>query len=124
MNTDSMYGNKPLYAYVYIGIRRSVAFPLYQRRQRIQGHLHDRFRIECYSEEEVSWYQQLCARMKHWLVLLHIDYAWLTKEGYLDRIDGGGNLEFTPDNSPVREGIDGKVFGEREIREHYIDKEF
>lgn len=124
MNTDIMYGNRQLYAYVYIGVRRSVAFPLYLRRQRIQGHLHDQYKIECYSEEEVSWYQQLCARMKDWLVLLHIDYAWMTKEGYIDRINGGGNLEFTPDNTTVRESYDGKEFGETIIRETYIDKTF
>lgn len=124
MNTDIMYGNKPLYAYVYIGIRRKVAFPLYLRRQRQQGYLHDVFRIECYSEAEVSWYNQMCARMSHWLVLLHIDYIEQIEDGYIDSIDGGGNLESTPDNTQVREGIDGKLFGESVIRETYIDKEF
>ncbi len=124
MNTDIMYGNAPLYAYVYIGIRRQVAFPLYLRRQRIQGYLHDVFRIECYSEAEVSWYRQMCARMKHWLVLLQIDYIELIDDGYIENIDGGGNLEATPDTFPVREGIDGKFFGENVIRETYIDKEF
>ena len=124
MNTDIMYGNAPLYAYVYIGIRRQVAFPLYLRRQRIQGYLHDVFRIECYSEAEVSWYRQMCARMKHWLVLLQIDYNELIDDGYIENIDGGGNLEATPDTFPVREGIDGKFFGENVIRETYIDKEF
>lgn len=124
MNTDIMYGNAPLYAYVYIGIRRQVAFPLYLRRQRIQGYLHDVFRIECYSEAEVSWYRQMCARMKHWLVLLQIDYIELIDDGYIENIDGGGNLEATPDTFPVREGIDGKLFGEDVIRETYIDKEF
>lgn len=119
MNTDTMYGNKPLYAYVYISIRRKVAFPLYLRRQRQQGYLHDIFRIECYSEAEVSWYRQMCARMSHWLVLLHIDYVELINDGYIENIDGGGNLEFTPDSVPVREGIDGKVFGESIIRETY-----
>ena len=124
MNTDIMYGNAPLYAYVYIGIRRQVAFPLYLRRQRIQGYLHDVFRIECYSEAEVSWYRQMCARMKHWLVLLQIDYIELIDDGYIENIDGGGNLEATPDTFLVREGIDGKFFGENVIRETYIDKEF
>ena len=124
MNTNIMYGNAPLYAYVYIGIRRQVAFPLYLRRQRIQGYLHDVFRIECYSEAEVSWYRQMCARMKHWLVLLQIDYIELIDDGYIENIDGGGNLEATPDTFPVREGIDGKFFGENVIRETYIDKEF
>lgn len=124
MNTDIMYGNAPLYAYVYIGIRRQVAFPLYLRRQRIQGYLHDVFRIECYSEAEVSWYRQMCARMKHWLVLLQIDYIELIDDGYIEDIDGGGNLEATPDTFPVREGIDGKFFGKNVIRETYIDKEF
>lgn len=124
MNTDIMYGNAPLYAYVYIGIRRQVAFPLYLRRQRIQGYLHDVFRIECYSEAEVSWYRQMCARMKHWLVLLQIDYIELIDDGYIENIDGGGNLEATPNTFPVREGIDGKFFGENVIRETYIDKEF
>ena len=124
MNTDIMYGNKPLYAYVYISIRRKVAFPLYLRRQRQQGYLHDVFRIECYSEAEVSWYRQMCARMKHWLVLLQIDYIELIDDGYIENIDGGGNLEATPDTFPVREGIDGKFFGEDVIRETYIDKEF
>lgn len=124
MNTGTMYGNKPLYAYVYIGIRRKVAFPLYLRRQRQQGYLHDIFRIECYSEAEVSWYRQMCARMSHWLVLLQIDYIELISDWYIENIDGGGNLEFTPDTVPVREGIDGKVFGETIIRETYIDKEF
>lgn len=124
MNTDIMYGNAPLYAYVYIGIRRQVAFPLYLRRQRIQGYLHDVFRIECYSEAEVSWYRQMCARMKHWLVLLQIDYIELIDDGYIENLDGGGNLEATPDTFPVREGIDGKFFGENVIRETYIDKEF
>lgn len=124
MNTDIMYGNAPLYAYVYIGTRRQVAFPLYLRRQRIQGYLHDVFRIECYSEAEVSWYRQMCARMKHWLVLLQIDYIELIDDGYIENIDGGGNLEATPDTFPVREGIDGKFFGEDVIRETYIDKEF
>lgn len=124
MNTDIMYGNKPLYAYVYIGIRRKVAFPLYLRRQRQQGYLHDVFRIECYSEAEVSWYHQMCARMSHWIVLLHIDYIEQIEDGYIDNIDGGGNLESTPDNTQVREGIDGKLFGESVIRETYLDKEF
>lgn len=124
MNTDIMYGNAPLYAYVYIGIRRRVAFPLYLRRQRIQGYIHDVFRIECYSEAEVSWYRQMCARMKHWLVLLQIDYIELIDDGYTDYIDGGGNLEFTPDTTSVREWVDGKLFGEKIIRETYIDKEF
>lgn len=124
MNTDIMYGNAPLYAYVYIGIRRQVAFPLYLRRQRIQGYLHVVFRIECYSEAEVSWYRQMCARMKHWLVLLQTDYIELIDDGYIENIDGGGNLEATPDTFPVREGIDGKFFGENVIRETYIDKEF
>ena len=124
MNTDIMYGNAPLYAYVYIGIRRQVAFPLYLRRQRIQGYLHDVFRIECYSEAEVSWYRQMCASMQHWLVLLQIDYIELIDDGYIEDIDGGGNLEATPDTFPVREGIDGKFFGEEVIRETYIDKEF
>lgn len=124
MNTDIMYGNLPLYAYVYIGIRRRVAFPLYLRQQRIQGHLHDVFKIECYSQAEVSWYLQLCIRMKHWLVLIQIEYVDLTDDGYNDGIDGGGNLEFTPDDTEVREEIDGKLFGETLIREKYIDKEF
>lgn len=124
MNTDIMYGNKPLYAYVYISIRRRIAFPLFQRRQRIQGYLHDVFRIECYSEAEVSWYVQMCARLAHWLVLLQIEYIKLTEDGYIDYIDGGGNLEFTPDTTQVRERIDGKLFGETEIRESYVDKEF
>lgn len=119
MNTDSMYGNKPLYAYVYISIRRKVAFPLYLRRQRQQGYLHNVFRIECYSEAEVSWYRQMCARMSHWLVLLQIDYIEQINDGYADNIDGGGNLEFTPDSVPVREEIDGKIFGETIIREVY-----
>lgn len=124
MNTDTMYGNKPLYAYVYIGIRRKIAFPLYLRRQRIQGQLHDEFKIECYSEEEVSWYKQLCARLGHWLVLLRIEYIEMLEEDYLDNIDGGGNLEFTPDTTPVRERVDGKSFIETIIRETYIDKIF
>lgn len=124
MNTDIMYGNRSLYAYLYIGIRRQVAFPLYLRRQRQQGYLHKVFRIECYNEAEVSWYRQMCARMSHWLILLHIDYIELIEDGYIDKIDGGGNLESTPDNTQVREEIDGKLFGERVIRETYIDKEF
>ena len=119
MNTDTMYGNKPLYAYVYIGIRRKVAFLLYLRRQRQQGYLHDVFRIECYSEAEVSWYLRLCARMARWLVLLHIDYVELINDGYTDSIDGGGNLEATPGTFPVRERVDGKFFGEAVIRETY-----
>lgn len=119
MNTDTMYGNKPLYAYVYISIRRKVAFPLYLRSQRQQGYLHDKFRIECYSEAEVSWYRQMCARMSRWLVLLHIEYVELINDGYIDNIDGGGNLEATPDVFPVRERIDGKCFGETIIRETY-----
>lgn len=124
MNTDEMYGNKPLYAYVNIGIRRKIAFPLYLRRQRIQGKLHDLFRIECYSEEEVSWYIQMCNRLSHWLVLLYIDYVDLINDGYVNQIDGGGNLEFTPDNTKVREEVDGKQFGMKEIRGIYQDKEF
>lgn len=124
MNTDEMYGNRPLYAYVYISIRRKIAFPLYLRRQRMQGKLHDMFRIECYSEEEVSWYIQMCARLTHWLVLLYIDYIDPIKDGYINVIDGGGNLEFTPDTTTVREQIDGKIFGESEIREVYQDKVF
>ena len=124
MNTDIMYGNKPLYAYVYISIRRKVAFPLYLRRQRQQGYLHDIFRIECYSEAEVSWYRQMCSRMSHWLVLLQIEYIELINDGYIEGIDGGGNLEAIPGTFPVREGIEGKLFGEDEIRETYIDKEF
>ena len=123
MNTDTMYGNKSLYAYVYISIRRKVAFPLYLRRQRQQGYLHDVFRIECYSEAEVSWYRQMCARMSHWLVLLQIDYIELINDGYVENLDGG-NLEITPDTVPIREGIDGKVFCETKIREAYTDKEF
>lgn len=124
MNTDTMYGNAALYAYVNIGIRRRVAFPLYRRRQRIQGYRNDVFRIECYSEEEVSWYRQMCVRMKRWLVLLEIEYIDQIKDGYIDYIDGGGNLEFTPDDTSVRESIDGKEFGVVGIRETYIDKEF
>jgi hypothetical protein len=62
--------------------------------------------------------------MKHWLVLLQIDYIELINDGYIENIDGGGNLEATPDTFPVREGIDGKFFGENVIRETYIDKEF
>lgn len=124
MNTDIMYGDAPLYAYVYIGIRRRIAFPLFRRRQRIQGYLGDTFRIECYSEEEVSWYIQMCARLGHWLVLLEVVYLKHLRDGYIDSIDGGGNLEFTPDNTDVLEWIDGKIFGETEIREVYIDKEF
>ena len=124
MNTDSMYGNKPLYAYVYISIRRKVAFPLYLRRQRQQGYLHDVFRIECYSEDEVSWYRQMCARMSHWLVLLQVDYIELMNDGYTESIDGGDNLDATLNTFSVREGIDGKLFGETKIREAYTDKEF
>ena len=123
MNTDTMYGNKTLYAYVYISIRRKVAFPLYLRRQRQQGYLHDIFRIECYSEAEVSWYRQMCARMSHWLVLLQIDYIELINDGYIENIDGGGNLEATPDIFPVREGLDGKFFGETLIRETYDENQ-
>lgn len=123
MNTDTMYGNKPLYAYVYIGIRRKIAFPLYLRRQRQQGYLHDKFRIECYSEADVSWYRQMCARMSHWLVLLQIDYIELINDGYIENIDGGGNLEATPDIFPVREGLDGKFFGETLIRETYDENQ-
>lgn len=124
MNTDIMYGNKPLYAYVNIGIRRRVAFPLYLRRQRIQGYRGDVFKIECYSEAEVSWYRQMCARMTYWLVLLEIEYVEPAEDGYIDNIDGGDNLECTPDNTEVRESIDGKEFGLIEIRETYIDMEF
>jgi len=123
MNTDTMYGNKPLYAYVYISIRRKVAFPLYLRRQRQQGYLHDIFRIECYSEAEVSWYRQLCAQMAHWLVLLQIEYVELINDGYIEDIDGGGNLEATPDTFPMREVIDGKCFGETVIRETYAENQ-
>ena len=123
MNTDTMYGNKTLYAYVYISIRRKVAFPLYLRRQRQQGYLHDIFRIECYSEAEVSWYRQMCSRMSHWLVLLHVDYIELIDDGYIEDIDGGGNLEATPDIFPVREGLDGKFFGETLIRETYDENQ-
>lgn len=124
MNTDTMYGNKPLYAYVYISIRRKVAFPLYLRRQRQQGYLHDVFRIECYSEAEVSWYRQMCARMSHWLVLLQVDYIELMNDGYIENIDGGDNLDATLNTFSVREGIDGKFFGETKIQEAYTDKEF
>lgn len=124
MNTDTMYGNKSLYAYVYISIRRKVAFPLYLRRQRQQGYLHDVFRIECYAEAEVSWYRQMCARMSHWLVLLQIDYIELMNDGYIENIDGGDNLDATLNTFSVREGIDGKFFGETKIREAYTDKEF
>ena len=124
MNTDTMYGNKTLYAYVYISIRRKVAFPLYLRRQRQQGYLHDIFRIECYSEAEVSWYRQMCSRMSHWLVLLHADYIELIDDGYIEDIDGGGNLEATPDIFPVLVGLDGKFFGETKIRDAYTDQEF
>lgn len=124
MNTDIMYGYKPLYAYVYLGIRRKIAFPLYLRKQHIQGYRDDVFKIECYSEEEVSWYKQMAAAMTRWLVLLEVEYAEWKEDGYIDYIDGGGNLEFTPDTVKVREGIDGKVFGESEIREIYNDKEF
>lgn len=124
MNTDTMYGNKSLYAYVYISIRRKVAFPLYLRRQRQQGYLHDVFRIECYSEAEVSWYRQMCARMSHWLVLLQVDYIELMNDGYIENIDGGDNLDATLNTFSVREGIDGKFFGEIKIREAYTDKEF
>ena len=38
--------------------------------------------------------------------------------------DSGDNLEYTPDNTEVRESIDGKEFGLIEIRETYIDIEF
>ena len=124
MNTDTMYGNKSLYAYVYISIRRKVAFLLYLRRQRQQGYLHDVFRIECYSEAEVSWYRQMCARMSHWLVLLQVDYIELMNDGYIENIDGGDNLDATLNTFSVREGIDGKFFGETKIREAYTDKEF
>ena len=124
MNTDTMYGNKSLYAYVYISIRRKVAFPLYLRRQRQQGYLHDVFRIECYSEAEVSWYRQMCARMSHWLVLLQVDYIELMNDGYIENIDGGDNLDATLNTFSVREGIEGRFFGETKIREAYTDKEF
>lgn len=124
MNTDIMYGNTPIYAYVRIGVRRKIAFPLYLRRQRIQGYRNDVFRIECYSEAEVSWYKELCAELSRWLVLLEVEYVELLNDGYIDYVDGGGNLEFTPDTVPVREHIDGKEFGGYEIRETYLDKEF
>lgn len=124
MNTDIMYGNTPLYAYVHISIRRKIAFPLFERNQRIQGYLHDVFRIECYSEAEVSWYKDMCSRLKHWLVLLEVEYIELVKDGYVNSIDGGGNLEFIPDTTPTREEIDGKQFGMSDIREVYTDKEF
>lgn len=124
MNTDEMYGNHPLYAIVYITIRRKIAFPLYLRNQRIKGYRDDVFAIECYSEAEVSWYKGMTAALTCYLTLLYIDYTDLVNDGYINSVDGGGNLEFTPDNTPIREGIDGKVFGEVEIRETYIDKEF
>lgn len=124
MNTDTMYGNMPLYAYVYIGIRRKVALPLYLRKQHIQGYRDDVLKIECYSEAEVSWYKELCFRMSHWVVLLCVEYIELLEDGYIDYIDGGGNLEFTPETIAVREHVDGKVFGEVTIRETYQDKEF
>ena len=119
-----MYGKAPLYAYVHISMRRKLAFPLFMRSQRIQGYLHDKFRIECYSEAEVSWYKEMCNRLKHWLVLLEVEYTSLTKDGYINNLDGGGNLEFTPDNTPTREEVDGKHFGGADIREKYRDKEF
>lgn len=124
MNTDIMYGDAPLYAYVYIGIRRKVAVPLYERTQSKQGYRNDVFKIECYSEAEVSWYKDLCSRMSHYLVLICVEYLELLNDGYIDSIDGGGNLEFTPDTTSVREHVDGKVFGEVTIREIYQDKEF
>ena len=124
MNTDTMYGNKSLYAYVYISIRRKVAFPLYLRRQRQQGYLHDVFRIECYSEAEVSWYRQMCARMSHWLVLLQVDYIELMNDGYIEIIDGGDNVDAPLNSFSVRDGIEGRFFGETKIREAYTDKEF
>lgn len=124
MNTDTMCSNKPLYAYVYISIRRKVAFLLYLRRQRQQGYLHDIFRIECYSKAEVAWYRQMCSRMLHWLVLLQVDYIELMNDGYIENIDGGDNLDATLNTFSVREGIDGKFFGEIKIREAHTDKEF
>ena len=123
-NTDTMYGDALLYAYVIISIRRKVAFPLYLRNQHIQGYLHDRFRIECYSEAEVSWYIQMCARLSHWLVLLEVEYQDLVNDGYINKIDGGGNLEFEPSTTEVREEVDGKYFGGVNIREVYKYKEF
>ena len=124
MNTDIMYGDHPLYAYVSISIRRRIAFPLYRRRQRMQGSWGEVFRIECYSEEEVSWYIQMCARLQRWVCLLEVTYLKLLADGYTDTLDGGGNLEFTPDTTEVREAVDGKLFGELDIREVYNDKEF
>lgn len=124
MNTDIMYGDASLYAYVYILIRRAVAFPLYLRNQRTQGYRNDVFRIECYSEAEVSWYRQMCARTTHWLALIEVEYIEQTEDDYADGIDGGGNLEFTSTNTEVREWVDGKFFGETEVRETHIDKEF
>lgn len=40
------------------------------------------------------------------------------------RLDGGDSLDATLNTFSVREGIDGKFFGETKIREAYTDKEF
>lgn len=66
----------------------------------------------------------MCARMSHWLVLLQVDYIELMNDGYIENIDGGDNLDATLNTFSVREGIDGKFFGETKIREAYTDKEF
>lgn len=124
MNTDEMYGNRSLYAIVYITVRRRIAFPLYLRNQSIQGYRNDTFAIECYSEAEVSWYIGMTSALSRYLTLLYVDYISLVNDGYINSVDGGDNLEFTPAVVPVRDSIDGKIFGEVEIRETYIDKEF
>ena len=74
MNTDIMYGNKPLYAYVMLKSCCRIAIPLYRRNQHIQFKCHQKIRFECYSEEEVSWYRNIGARLKCRIRCIKIEY--------------------------------------------------
>lgn len=63
------------WATVSIRCCRKIKIPVYGTIQSIQGHRCCLYKIECFSEAHVSFYIDICKRLKKYLKLRKIEYS-------------------------------------------------
>lgn len=63
-----------IYAKVHIRCCRKIKIPTYGTIHSIQGRRCRLYKIECYSQAEVSFYIDICNRLKRYLKLRAIEY--------------------------------------------------
>lgn len=88
-----------LWATVSIRCCRKIKIPVYGTIQSIQGRRCGLYEIECYSQAAVSYYIDICYRLKKYLKLRKIDYGFeelatedmailCTRDGYSLAVSG------------------------------------